>query len=490
MNYNKTNWVDGVTEVTAKEMNRMEEGISYTIDKLKNTMLINVKEFGAKGDGSSNDTNAFVEAMNFCVSESKYLYVPKGTYNTTGLLVPSNIHIYGAGMNETILRLISGGTKGSKSCVITNNNHSSGNENIHIYDLQLDWDFGNSYSTCAGSPGGSCLLFANCKNSSATRVYAKNPGMHCFDISNDIYNPNGKGSEQSTVIRGNRSNNIVLDSCIGEGSSDDCFTTHHSDNITIKNCIAKNPLGRVFDEAEYNEYNTNGYEIDDGSTSVNIENCYAYGGTCGFEVKAHNYSPAPQNINIINCHAIGNSTSFQVRHMGFETAKSTTAKNVNIINCYAINPGDTNIQNTNFRALRMFGYDMVNVTNFTAIGDGRFLNKTDDDVIRLTSNLTNVNLSNINISGFENAANDIYVSSSTKNININNLTITNSSAYGVRCTCNSFNLTGANINRENVGSIGIWTNNPTASVIGCIANGFTNNGRINGENYDTIPKVI
>lgn len=450
---------------------------------------INIKSFGAKGDGTGNDTDAFDNALKFCSANSKYLYVPEGVYNVTGLLVPSNVSIYGSGMESTILRLISGGVKKNKSCVITNSDHSKGNENIHLFDMQLDWNFGNSYSTCAGSPGGSCLLFANCKNSSATRIYAKNPGMHCFDISNDIYNPNGKDPEQATFIRSNRSNNIVLDGCVGEGASDDCFTTHHSDNITIKNCVAKNPLGRVFDSEDYTEYNSNGYEIDDGSTNVSVESCYAYGGTCGFEVKAHNYAPAPSNINLSNCYAIGNSTSFQVRHIGFENTKSTTAKNVNINNCYAINPGDTNLANSNFRALRMFAYDCVNVNNFTAIGDGRFLNKLDDDVIRLTSNLTNVNLSNINISGFENASNDIYVTSSTKNINVNNLTITNSSAYGVRCTCSSFNLIGANINRENVGSIGIWTNNPTASVIGCIVNGFENNGRINGSNYDDIPKV-
>lgn len=54
----------------------------------------NVMDYGAKGDGVTDDTQAFHDAM----AEGGYLIkVPAGVFRVSGLLVPSNTMLVGAG---------------------------------------------------------------------------------------------------------------------------------------------------------------------------------------------------------------------------------------------------------------------------------------------------------------------------------------------------------------------------------------------------------
>ena len=53
---------------------------------------INVKQFGAKGDGVSNDTNFLQACINACPNEGR-VYIPKGDYYTGPLFLRSNITI-------------------------------------------------------------------------------------------------------------------------------------------------------------------------------------------------------------------------------------------------------------------------------------------------------------------------------------------------------------------------------------------------------------
>lgn len=48
--------------------------------------MIDIRDFGAAGDGSTNDTQAFRDAVNHCITLSERLYIPAGTY----LLDPMN----------------------------------------------------------------------------------------------------------------------------------------------------------------------------------------------------------------------------------------------------------------------------------------------------------------------------------------------------------------------------------------------------------------
>lgn len=67
-----------------------EEKLSFTTDY--EFVTLNVKEFGAKGDGIQDDTKFIQAAILSCPEESSVL-IPKGTYLITSLFLKSNIRI-------------------------------------------------------------------------------------------------------------------------------------------------------------------------------------------------------------------------------------------------------------------------------------------------------------------------------------------------------------------------------------------------------------
>jgi hypothetical protein len=79
---------------------------------------INVKDFGAKGDGSVDDTNAIQNAIREAESRTTVgdsygtahhnVYVPAGTYMVSGLVINKPIMFSGAGVNQTKIKLLAG----------------------------------------------------------------------------------------------------------------------------------------------------------------------------------------------------------------------------------------------------------------------------------------------------------------------------------------------------------------------------------------------
>ena len=84
----------GLTPETAYEVvvkgNSGEERLCLTTDY--EFVTLNVKEFGAKGDGIQDDTKFIQAAILSCPEESRVL-IPKGTYLITSLFLKSNIRI-------------------------------------------------------------------------------------------------------------------------------------------------------------------------------------------------------------------------------------------------------------------------------------------------------------------------------------------------------------------------------------------------------------
>lgn len=69
----------------------------------KGEMVVNVKDFGATGDGVSDDTKAIQRAINQGINR---IYIPKGVYIITSPLIVTEYGytIFGAGINNTILK--------------------------------------------------------------------------------------------------------------------------------------------------------------------------------------------------------------------------------------------------------------------------------------------------------------------------------------------------------------------------------------------------
>lgn len=95
------------------------------------SVFINAKDFGAKGDGTTNDTVAIQNAINHCISNNLTLYFPVGIYIVTGALqISGNIRIVGdrlyAMFNSTksVIKhtgtLFSDSTNGTRSMSVEN----------------------------------------------------------------------------------------------------------------------------------------------------------------------------------------------------------------------------------------------------------------------------------------------------------------------------------------------------------------------------------
>jgi hypothetical protein len=74
------------------------------------TVLLNVKNFGAKGDGRTNDTAALQQVFSKAAGGGRTVYFPKGTYmvdSTKDLLVPAGTSVTGDGSGSVIKAMAS-----------------------------------------------------------------------------------------------------------------------------------------------------------------------------------------------------------------------------------------------------------------------------------------------------------------------------------------------------------------------------------------------
>jgi hypothetical protein len=65
---------------------------------------LNVRDFGATGNGSTNDTAAFRAAIEASLGRGKVVYVPDGTYMVSRLVLPQGLTLRGESRDNTILR--------------------------------------------------------------------------------------------------------------------------------------------------------------------------------------------------------------------------------------------------------------------------------------------------------------------------------------------------------------------------------------------------
>jgi polygalacturonase len=97
--------------------------------------VINVRDFGAMGDGNTTDTAALQEAIDSSDPNGGIVFLPPGTYLLTGTLtLPSNVELRGSGSGQTILKV----ADNTPIDIIKNKDFGNGNTNIIISDLELD----------------------------------------------------------------------------------------------------------------------------------------------------------------------------------------------------------------------------------------------------------------------------------------------------------------------------------------------------------------
>jgi hypothetical protein len=102
MPYSPTTWVDYVTQANAANLNHIENGL-LGVDLL----VYNVRDpaYGAKGDGTTDDTAAVAAAITAATATGGTVYFPRGTYISTTQTLATRVNLIGAGVGETVIKL-------------------------------------------------------------------------------------------------------------------------------------------------------------------------------------------------------------------------------------------------------------------------------------------------------------------------------------------------------------------------------------------------
>jgi hypothetical protein len=407
--------VDHNGNVYPEWMERLNEEYKHLLKEINREVYI--EDFGAIGDGKTDCTEAFRMALG---KGHVKVYIPEGVYVVKEIKLPSFTYLVGAGKRKTVIKLHDSAPKGRR--LITNKNHRTGNRNVKVTGMTLDWNverLGNVDKTSTWGNHSSCLLYANVKYGWVKDVEGVNPGLHCFDISSPLYNYYGDGYR----ARGG-SEFIWIDNVNGYGFGDDGITTHHSDNIFISNCHMSDPSGKTHKKGFSN---SNGIEIDDGSRNVWLLNNSTARCFGGVEIKAHHTSSAANNVVIIGHLSVNDNRSYNFRHIGHHKEndpESKTAINIRAANIISYKPVHTELYaNSSPRAMVVSAYKNVAVNHFTAIGDPSY-DYGGEPAIAIQYRSRNIILKNVELSGFTNAGSDIKVfggSNRADNVKIRNV---------------------------------------------------------------------
>lgn len=474
---------EDMNNIIDTEIKNLKAVLDSEIKKLQERIKkeVNVVDFGAKGDGVTDDTEAFKKAIG---NGRVKVNIPAGTFIVKGIKLPSYTYLIGQGKGVTILKLHDS-TVADERVIINKDYKDKGNTHIYVKGMTLDWNQKRQGGLKpSGGSKSSCLTYSGVRFGWVKDVEGINGGLHGFDVTciGDAYPYNGDGT---VVEDSKRSKYIWFDGLIASNYDDDGITTHHSDYIFISNSHAENPRGRG---------NCNGIEIDDGSRHVFLRNNSTRGTHSGIEVKGHEPVSAAQNVHIDGHVSINDCRSYDFRHIGHHRADdsdSKTAYDITANNLVSIEPISNGIyEGYSPRALVISAYRNVSISNFTAIGNPNY-DFQGNPVIAVQFKSRNISLNNINIRGFKKAGQDIRIfggAQKADNVNISNVNIYKSAPNGIALGGGVYNVNVNNVIMvgEN-GTVGISSPNNQTSINNVVAEGYKTPAEFAGKKYDHVP---
>lgn len=432
------------------------------------TREVNVLDFGAIGDGKTDNTMAFKKALS---NGRVKIHIPEGVFIVKGIQLPSWTCLVGGGKGKTIIKLSDEAPKGRR--LVSNSNFLRGNHHILVEGLSLDWNverLGDARKTSTWGNYSSCLTYANVAYGWVKDVEAINAGLHGFDASASYYDYSGDGNR----ARG-ASQYIWFDQLNAYGFGDDGITTHHSKNVFISNCHLSYPSGKAHDKGYAN---SNGIEIDDGSRNVWLVNNSTTRCFGGIEIKAHHNSSAANNIQIIGHLSVNDNRSYNFRHIGHHKRtdpNSRTAYYIRATNIISIAPVFSDLyEGSTPRGMVVSAYVYVAVNHFTLIGDPDYEYRH-NPVIAVQYKARNISMNHISIRGFHTASSDIRIFGGEQhadNVCLKNIGIENSAPIAIDI--------GKNVKHVSLQSLkAISTNGKHAVKAEKVPDGFTDI-KING----------
>lgn len=354
----------------------------------KNEEFVSVKDFGAKGDGVTDDTAALQAAFNSGAGE---IYIPEGVYiQSLHLGVPSNIVIQGAGEGKTIIKMADGVDQIYHNIVSANAMSLDARladldnvdiiiggyvDNVIISDITIEGNNKNRPKTYIDREQGTAVEMHAVRHVELSNLTVREGIQHCINVragTNGFkkgYDYVEKYPSQHVRISNCKTYNQLLD---------DGITTHDSEYIWIENCEVWQTRNSS-DSSK--EAVSNGIEIDDGSRYVWVNNCYSNGGFGGYQAKGHNDTRPAHHVWFNHCVAENNHMGWIIAAVAspskdlssnYATCHHIYLNNCTIKNCYAFSNA------TEFAAeghyIQFYNVRHVYINNLQVIGKTKDMN--------------------------------------------------------------------------------------------------------------------
>jgi parallel beta-helix repeat protein len=202
---------------------------------------INVKDFGATGNGTTDDQAALQAALNAAAAQGKSVYIPPGTYNHSGVLTANGVAVSGAGAGTSLVA-----TNPSEEAIKLGSNSSLSN-------LETSTSAGNRDSQ--PDEAAVDVTGSNDSVSNVTTLGAESNGIRLDGASDAKITGNlveGSNADGIALMNGSTDNTISGNEVYQAGDdsySDDSYTSdgkQDSGNVFSNDLSLDNSYGRGF----------------------------------------------------------------------------------------------------------------------------------------------------------------------------------------------------------------------------------------------------
>lgn len=310
-------------------------GTTAASPQLKNVAKVyNVKDYGATGNGSTDDTNAIQAAVDAChTAGGGVVWFPTGTYKlstnpiklysgtTPTITAYSNIMLAGAGADGTsgtiiqqttpgvdVIKALNDGANNAQSvgitirnlCVTFNGTATNSGNGIHFAQQSAN---GPAFYQCtimnvrANNFQGSGKYGFNCESI----IISTFQDCHAFSCYGGYFLNGAVGSEYGSV-----STSISFINCYANAPTTYGYRLIDATYVSLQSCavdIATNISGSAYSVEGCNSvvFNACGFELDGTHTLTN-----------GFKVMANASSTGSQQIGFYNCYGFQSKTCVEV----------------------------------------------------------------------------------------------------------------------------------------------------------------------------------
>jgi hypothetical protein len=239
----------------------------------------NVKDFGAQGDGISNDAKAIQNAINVAGKNGGIVYFPEGIYLVRNTLIPkSNIIIRGSG-KRSLIQYSFPVFKDARR--IYYGWHFTNQRNVHFNNIAMDGGAKNYASNPVNADGAYFLIYFNPVNSNAVIDVSIDSCYfaHSFDSAIQSYGRAADPYPHPTT------NNIKIRNCYFFETGAHGVGMNEWRNSLVTNCEFKN-IGKKIMIAGFGS--GMGVDVSAGSENIIVSDNAVDGAAGGFKAETHN----------------------------------------------------------------------------------------------------------------------------------------------------------------------------------------------------------